>query len=112
RVIQIAFAISKKFNFSGMGYDFLYDENNNPCISEMGYCYADYIIRDLPGYWDENLQWHEAKNVAQHYELLDFLHVPLKAIDYTDSEAIHHNRNMKIEEIHGNRKNEEIPVSV
>jgi glutathione synthase/RimK-type ligase-like ATP-grasp enzyme len=109
RVIQIAFAISKKFNFSGMGYDFLYDENNNPFISEMGYCYADYIIRDLPGYWDESLQWHEAKNVAQHYELQDFLHVHLKPIDYTDDHSSH-SRKVKIEEGQLNRKKEEIKV--
>jgi hypothetical protein len=77
RVIELAFSISKKFNFSGMGYDFIYDDNNNPFISEMGYCYADYVIHDLPGYWDENLQWHEEKSWPQFYELSDFLKIDL-----------------------------------
>lgn len=78
RTIEIAFSISGKFNFSGMGYDFIYDEKNKPYISEMGYCYADYIIKDLPGYWDENLEWHEGKSWPQYYELIDFLEIPLK----------------------------------
>lgn len=77
RTIEIAFSISKKFSFQAMGYDFIYDENNTPFISEMGYCYADYIIKDLPGYWDENLNWHQGRNWPQYYELLDFLQVPL-----------------------------------
>jgi hypothetical protein len=76
-VIKIAFSISKKFNFSAMGFDFIYDENCKPFISEMGYCYADYIIRDLPGYWDETLNWHEDRKWPQYYELIDFLQVPL-----------------------------------
>jgi len=78
RCIEISFAISKKFNFSGMGYDFIYDENNNPYINEFGYCFADYVIKELPGYWDENLVWHEEKNVPQYYQLVDFLQTELE----------------------------------
>jgi glutathione synthase/RimK-type ligase-like ATP-grasp enzyme len=78
RCIEISFAISKKFNFSSMGYDFIYDEDNNPCINEFGYCFADYVIEKLPGYWDEDLVWHEETKVPQYYQLADFLQTDLK----------------------------------
>ena len=78
RCIEISFSISRKFNFSAMGYDFIYDENNNPYINEFGYSFADYVIEKLPGYWDENLVWHEEKNGPQYYQLADFLQTDLK----------------------------------
>jgi hypothetical protein len=61
-----------------MGYDFIYDENNNPYINEFGYCFPDYIIHDLAGYWDKTLSWHEEKNWPQYYQLSDFLQTDLK----------------------------------
>lgn len=73
RCIEISFSISEKLNFSAMAYDFLYDEDNKPCINEFGYCFADYVVRDCPGYWDEKLCWHAVSNWPQYYQLADFL---------------------------------------
>jgi len=78
RFIEIAFSISGKFKFSSMAYDFIYDENNNPYINEFGYCFPDYIIHELSGYWDRKLVWHEEKNWPQYYQLVDFLQTELK----------------------------------
>lgn len=77
RCIEIAFSISKKFNFSSMGYDFIYDDKK-PYINEFGYCFADYIVRSCPGYWDDKLEWHGQTNWPQHYQLEDFLGVRLE----------------------------------
>lgn len=75
RCIEIAFAISNKLKFSTMAYDFIYDENKNPNINEISYCFVDSAVRSCPGYWDENLSWHEGQNWPQYYQLSDFLQV-------------------------------------
>ena len=56
-----------------MAYDFLYDEQRNPFISEISYCFVDWIVQSCPGFWDENLTWHNGHNWPQYYQLSDFL---------------------------------------
>jgi glutathione synthase/RimK-type ligase-like ATP-grasp enzyme len=75
RCLEIAFAISNKLKFSTMAYDFIYDENNKPNINEISYCFVDWIVKSCPGFWDENLSWHEGQNWPQYYQLSDFLQV-------------------------------------
>jgi glutathione synthase/RimK-type ligase-like ATP-grasp enzyme len=82
RCLKTAMSISKKLNFETMGYDFIYDENKTPFISEISYCFTDSIIHNCPGYWDENMIWHEGHNWPQYYQLVDFLGIPdLKPLD-------------------------------
>lgn len=71
--LEIAFAISKKLKFDTMAYDFIYDENRKPFISEISYCFVDWVIQRCPGFWDENLSWHNGQNWPQYYQLSDFL---------------------------------------
>ena len=80
RCIEIAFSISKKYNFSTMGYDFIYDEDKKPYINEFGYCFADSVIHGCQGYWDDQGVWHQETNWPQHYQLIDFLQTDLKKV--------------------------------
>ncbi len=81
RCIEIAFSISNKLNFNTMGYDLIYDEDNKPYISELGYCFADGYLQNCRGYWDEKLSWHEVMNWPQYYQVADFLQMDnLKSI--------------------------------
>ncbi len=73
RCVETAFSISKKNNFTTMAYDFIYGEDNKPFINEISYCFADRIVRDCPGYWDDKLVWHEGSNWPQYYQLCDFI---------------------------------------
>ena len=73
RCVEIAFAISKKNNFRTMAYDFIYGEDKKPYINEISYCFVDLIVQSCPGYWDENLVWHEGRNWPQYYQLSDFI---------------------------------------
>src|SRR5665647_1693700 len=73
RCLEIAFSISKKLNFNTMAYDFIFDENNKPYINEISYCFVDWVVQSCPGFWDDNLVWHEGKNWPQYYQLADFL---------------------------------------
>jgi len=72
RFVKMALEISQKLGFQSMAYDFIYDENRNPAIIEISYCYGDYPEFST-GYWDENLMWHKGKYVPQYLELVDLL---------------------------------------
>jgi hypothetical protein len=76
--IKIALNVSKKLNFNTMAYDFIYDENQKPYIGEISYCFVDWVVESCPGFWDENLQFHNSRNWPQHYQLEDFLRIKLK----------------------------------
>lgn len=81
RCLEIAFSISKKLNFKTMAYDFIYDEDRIPFISEISYCFVDWIVQSCPGFWDEKLSWHSGQNWPQYYQLSDFLQInDLKSI--------------------------------
>ena len=75
RCVEIAFTISRKFNFTTMAYDFIYDKDNKPYINEISYCFVDWIVHSCPGYWDEQLVWHEGRNWPQYYQLSDFIQI-------------------------------------
>jgi hypothetical protein len=78
RCLEIAFSISKKLNFNTMAYDFIYDENKTPGINEISYCFVDWMVESCPGFWDENLKWHDDQRWPQHCQLEDFLNISLK----------------------------------
>lgn len=73
--IKIAFEVSKKLKFKSMAYDFIYDENNNPSIIEISYCYGDYPEYST-GYWDTDMVWHPGRFWPQYLELVDLLQMP------------------------------------
>jgi glutathione synthase/RimK-type ligase-like ATP-grasp enzyme len=73
RCLEIAFNISKKLNFNTMAYDFIYNEDKIPYINEISYCFIDWIVQSCPGYWDDNLLWHNGHNWPQYCQLSDFL---------------------------------------
>ncbi len=74
RCIQIAFQVSKRLKFKSMAYDFLFDENKEPLITEISHIFP--MKRQWPGYWDSNLKWHAGNFWPQYFILLDNLSVP------------------------------------
>lgn len=74
KCLKIAFEVSEKLGFQSMAYDFLVDENDEPLICEISYTFAfGKPYTDCPGYWDDNLNWHEGKNWPEYFQLVDFL---------------------------------------
>jgi len=76
RCVKIAFEISKSLKFQSMGYDFIFDEEDNPQVCDISYLFPDWKIFDCPGYWDENLNWHDGHYWPQYCQLMDFLSMP------------------------------------
>ena len=61
RCVKIAFELSLQLGTQSMGYDFVFDENNNPLIVEMGYGYAVSFYDPCEGYWDRDMNWHSGQ---------------------------------------------------
>ncbi len=73
RCIKLAIETSKRNGFLCMSYDFLFDEQGNPLISEMSYTSPDWSVWSCPGYWDQNLGWHEGHLWPEYCILSDLL---------------------------------------
>ena len=73
RCIKIAFETSKKLKSQCLAYDFIFDENKEPLIVEISYGFAVDAYDSCPGYWDENLDWHEGKFIPQEWMIEDLL---------------------------------------
>lgn len=67
RCVQIAFDINKRLNAQSVAYDFVYDASNNPLILEICYGFSVEPYDACPGYWDEDLSWHEGGFVPQEW---------------------------------------------
>lgn len=76
RCIKMALDISKRFNFISLAIDFLYDANRQPLISEISYHRPDWGVWVCPGYWDEELKWHDGHYWPQYLILKDLLNIP------------------------------------
>ncbi len=74
--VKVALEMSSKLGFQSMAYDFLYGKNGEIQFCEMSYAYVDLAVYKCPGYWDENLKWHEGHYWPQLFHLIDALQMP------------------------------------
>jgi len=80
KVISLAFEVAKKIGTQSLAFDFLYDAGGHPKITEISYCYTQGIAYDTcPGYWDRELNWHEAQVNPQQFIMEDFIRYIEKA---------------------------------
>ena len=61
KTVKIAFDISKQLKTQCLAFDFIYDKFYNPLIVEISYGFGVEGIGKVPGYWDQDLIWHEGK---------------------------------------------------
>lgn len=61
RCVRISFDITQKIRAQCLAYDFVFDQENTPLITEINYGFDQRGYLDCPGYWDKNLIWHEGK---------------------------------------------------
>lgn len=72
RCVQLAFDTSDKLDVQCMGYDFVFDKQNNPLIVEMSYHFSVFVYDDCQGYWDKELKWNEG-NINPQYMIIESL---------------------------------------
>lgn len=61
RCVKMAFEINQKLQTQCIAYDFIFDQNQQPLIVEISFGFSVEAYDTCPGYWTENLQWHEGK---------------------------------------------------
>lgn len=71
--VKLAFEVNKKLKAQSVAYDFIYDKNNSPLIVEISYAFATRAYDLCPGYWDENLQWHDGYFNPQEWMIEDLM---------------------------------------
>ena len=73
RCVEIAFDVVRKLQPQSMAFDFVEDENSNPLIVEVSYCYVASAVTSCNGHWDRNLNWHEGTMWPQDAIIEDLL---------------------------------------
>jgi glutathione synthase/RimK-type ligase-like ATP-grasp enzyme len=61
RCVKIAFETTEKLQAICIAYDFVFDEDNQPLIVEINYGFDHKAYFPCPGYWDQQLKWHEGR---------------------------------------------------
>lgn len=59
RCIIAAFSVNEKLKMQSVGFDFIFDEAQEPMIVEISYCYTPQAYDNCEGYWTSDMQWHE-----------------------------------------------------
>lgn len=67
RCISIAFEVTKKMKANCVAFDFVFNAENKPLIVEINYGFAHEAYFKCPGYWDEQLNWHEESFNSAHW---------------------------------------------
>jgi glutathione synthase/RimK-type ligase-like ATP-grasp enzyme len=75
--VKIAHTLSLKNHFQSMAYDFLLNPERKPLISEISYCYVNWMVHECPGYWDRELKWHEGHMWPEEAHVEDFVNLIL-----------------------------------
>lgn len=72
--VKIAFETASKIGSQSMAFDIILDKDV-PKIVEISYCFPPKAEDECPGYWDNNLIWHEKNDIkAEYFMIEDFLH--------------------------------------
>ncbi len=59
--VQASFEVAKTLKLQCVGFDYVFDAGGNPAIVEMCYGFTTAGYDACPGYWTDDLAWHEGK---------------------------------------------------
>lgn len=76
--VRLAFEISRRQNFVSMGYDFVFDSEDNPLVVDMNYTFSDDAFSKCPGYYDSDMVFHKWSRWPQTEILEALLSQPLE----------------------------------
>lgn len=71
--VALALIMNEKLNMQSAAFDFVFDATGNPKIVEVCYGFSVLPYDQCPGYWDQNLAWHESKINPQEWMVDCFL---------------------------------------
>jgi hypothetical protein len=72
--IKLAFDLSKLIGGNSLAFDFIFDGSGRSHVVEVSYSFIIGEFYDnCPGYWDEQLNWHDDNVDPQRYIIEDFI---------------------------------------
>lgn len=72
-VIKLAFKVAQKLQLQSVAFDFIYSESKQPLVVEVCYGFGTDGISNVPGYWDNELNWYEDKFNPQEWVIESML---------------------------------------
>jgi glutathione synthase/RimK-type ligase-like ATP-grasp enzyme len=71
--LQLAFSAAKKLNSQCLAMDVLYNDDGQPLIGEVSYCFVTgKAYENCDGYFSPDLEWHDVKVRPQIFMIEDF----------------------------------------
>jgi glutathione synthase/RimK-type ligase-like ATP-grasp enzyme len=67
RCVKIAFSLTNKLQGQCIAFDFVFDKESTPLLCEISFGFIQEVYDACPGYWDNNLNWHEEKFIPQEW---------------------------------------------
>ncbi len=67
KCIKVSFDVARKLKVQCMGFDYVFDRDGNPSIVEMGYGFTTQPYDNCPGYWTDDILWHEGSFNPQEW---------------------------------------------
>lgn len=65
--VRLSFDMSTKLTTQCLAYDYVFDADNKPIIVEISYGFAMHGYDPCPGYWTEDMIWHEGQFNPQEW---------------------------------------------
>ena len=72
KCVKISLEVAYKLKLQSVAFDFVFS-NNQPLITEISYASVTEGYRDCPGYWDNNLVWHNEQPFEENFMIEDFI---------------------------------------
>lgn len=57
--VKASFEVAKKLKSQCVGFDYVFDKKGHPSIVELGYGFTVKPYDNCPGYWTDDLTWHQ-----------------------------------------------------
>jgi len=73
RCVEISFKVAKQLKTQSLCFDYIFDNNNEPRICEISYCFQSNAVHNCTGYWDSHLSWVNKKMWPEDAILIDLI---------------------------------------
>lgn len=76
--LRASFDAAAKLGTQCVALDFVF-LNGRPLVVEISYAFARAVYLDCPGFWDDQLNWHEGRFHPEHFMIEDFVKATIGA---------------------------------
>lgn len=73
RCVEQSFSIAAKLRTACVAMDWVFGAGNEPMVVELSYGFSMHGYDPCPGYWTDDMKWHEGKFVPQNWMVDEML---------------------------------------